>query len=500
MTTASTHPTRQRGLLVLALGIATALALTFTITRSVGTGHESTAGSPAADAGGPPAGATTPTPDLPEDAPTNPLPPVGAGRTVVSLAFDDGTADQLVGAKALDAVEMPATFYVVSSWLDKPGHLSRTDLADLRMSGHEIGGHTTTHHDLAQLPEPEIKRQICNNRKNLQDWGLEPVSFAYPFSSSTPTAEAAVGSCGYDTARALGALRSPSSCATCRPAETLPPQDPHLLAAPDQVDATWTLADLQRRVTDAHESGGGWVTLTFHDVCANTGGPGCPASKSIDPALFKEFVQWLHEYRGVPGNRTSVATVGDTYRAAMGADHPGYRTAHAQPNTPVAPVGANGIRNPSLEKSDAAAGHRRCFERGGWGTNRATWSTVPGRTGGLAQRLRLTDRSSGDAKLMPTMDLGTCSPSVTPGRRYDLGTWYTSTALTQFALYYRTPQGQWKYWTSSPWFGRQKEWTRATWTTPPVPEDASAVSFGLALIADGTVVTDDYSMIDPGDR
>lgn len=502
MTIDTPSPGHPRGLLVLAMGVVSALVLVFLLTGSPDR-VEPSAGAAHEDAAEPlpgaPEPAPTPTVDLPEDAPTNPAPKVGDGRTVVSLTFDDGTADQLVGAKALDKAGLPATFYVVTAWVDQPGYLSQLDLADLRMEGHEIGAHTTTHQDLAQLPAAEVERQVCNSRQTLDEWGYDPVSFAYPFTSTNATSEAVVERCGFDTGRTLGGLRSATGCSGCPIAESFSPKDPYMLKAPAQVNGSWTLQDLKDQVTDARAVGGGWVPLTFHDVCEDPGTKRCPASKSIDPELFEEFVEWLAEYEKVPENRTEVATVGDTYRAAKGEDYAGYTAAKARRDAPVAPKGTNGVRNPSLEGTDAAVGHPTCFEQGGWGTNEATWSAAPGRRAGTAQKLRVRGHSSGDAKLMPRMDLGTCAPSATPGRRYELGAWYTSSAVTQFALHYRNRQGQWRYWTASPWFEPQEDWTHATWTTPPLPADATAISFGLALIEDGTLTTDDYSMVDPGD-
>src|SRR5215831_14257462 len=40
-------------------------------------------------------------------------------------------------------------------------------------------------------------------------------------------------------------------------------------------------------------------------------------------------------------------------------------------------------------------------------------------------------------------------------------------------------------------------WTQATFTTPAVPAGANGVSFGLALIANGSLTTDDYSLVLP---
>jgi hypothetical protein len=108
------------------------------------------------------------------------------------------------------------------------------------------------------------------------------------------------------------------------------------------------------------------------------------------------------------------------------------------------------------------------------------------------------DRTQGDAKLLPTLDLGTCSPTVVPGKTYNLSTWYQSTGTTQFSLYYRDATGAWYYWTSSPWFATATAWTQATFTTPPVPANAVGMTFGVGLISNGTLTTDDYSLIDPG--
>ena len=124
-------------------------------------------------------------------------------------------------------------------------------------------------------------------------------------------------------------------------------------------------------------------------------------------------------------------------------------------------------------------------------------NTTNAHTGTNASNLTMTNYSSGDAKLLPTLDLGACTPTVVPGNTYNLSVWYESTAVSQFALYYRTTFGNWVYWTSSPWFAAASTWTQATFTTPAVPAGANGVSFGLALIANGSLTTDDYSFVLP---
>jgi hypothetical protein len=86
---------------------------------------------------------------------------------------------------------------------------------------------------------------------------------------------------------------------------------------------------------------------------------------------------------------------------------------------------------------------------------------------------------------------------VTPGRRYTLGVWYTATAPTKPLLYYRTARGAWTAWSVHPPAQPATDtWRHFSWRTPPVPPGARAVSFGLRLTSAGTVVTDDYRLVE----
>ena len=434
---------------------------------------------------------------VPVVAPT-PASALVTGPTVVSLTFDDSTADQAVAEQSLVRAGLRGTFYTVSGWVGQPGYLSRADLTRFAADGNEIGGHTITHPDLTETDPAEAERQICRNRATLEDWGFKPTSFAYPYASSNAPVEALARGCGYLTSRGLGDVRSPRSCTRCIVAETRPPADPQYLRAPDQVDGTWTLAQLQREVTQAVNGGGGWVVLTFHQVCAPLGTAACPTETSITPTLYNAFVTWLAAYSRVAANKTSVATVDQAVRGYLGASYPAYSPAPRTGTPAPAPVGVNALTNASVEDANAATGFPRCWQPGGWGANTPSWSTItPGHTGATAAQLVVTGYSSGDAKLLPTLDLGACAPTAVPGATYDVGTWYRSTGLSQFALYYSDAAGAWHYWTSSPWFGTATDWSQATFTTPPVPAGAVSLSFGLALISDGTLQTDDYSLVRP---
>ena len=431
-------------------------------------------------------------------------PAIGATKapTVVSLTFDDSNADQLPAEQTLKANGLPATFYTVSGWVGAPGYLTRANLSTISADGNEIAGHTITHPDLININPLEAQRQICDDRATLDSWGYKPVDFAYPFADANTQVEALAKGCGYNTARGLGDVVSPASCTGCLYAETTPPADPTYLKAPDQVDSTWTLANLKAEVTNAVAHKGGWVVLTFHHICSPITAVGvlpCPSDQSVTPANFNAFASWLASYAKTAGNSTSVKTVDQEVHGYLGTAYPAYVTPQAVPNPAPAAVGVNALSNPSLETTDTFTGFPTCFQPGGWGTNATAWTTSSAaHTGVAAEQLAVTGYSSGDAKLLPTLDLGTCSPSVVPGKTYKLGTWYTSTGTTQFALYYRDSTGAWYYWTSSPWFATASTYTQATFTTPAVPANAVAMTFGLALITNGTLTTDDYSLVDPG--
>jgi hypothetical protein len=167
------------------------------------------------------------------------------------------------------------------------------------------------------------------------------------------------------------------------------------------------------------------------------------------------------------------------------------------PPAPGAP-GVNTVRNASLETvSSTAANVPDCFQSAGYGTNTATVSRVTdAHTGSWASRIVMSSRTDGDAKLIPTFDLGQCSSQVAQGRTYQVSAWYKSDVPVFFTLYKRNSIGQWSYWTQSPRIAAATTWTRATWLSPTPPTDALAASFGLTIDSVGTLTTDDYGFAD----
>jgi peptidoglycan/xylan/chitin deacetylase (PgdA/CDA1 family) len=416
-----------------------------------------------------------------------------APNTIITLTFDDANADQIPAAAILKSNGLTGTFFTPSGYLNAPNYMTTQEALALQADGNEIAGHTVTHPDLAQMGPDEVKRQICNDRVNLTNMGFHVTNFAYPFASLTPAVETTVAACGYNSARGLGDLESKvAGSAGFGFAETLPPADPFNTKAPDEVDNTWTLTDLQNLVTKA-EPGGGWVQVTFHHI-----GTGIdPSSGIADPltastALFTQYVQWLAAEKAA--GRIAVQTVQQTLGGAA-------KPVVAGPAAPPPVTAGNLVKNASLETAGpVASGLPQCWAQGNYGSHTATFTTAtPGHgatTGTHAEQLVMSAYVSGDAKLVPTLDLGECAPSATPGHSYEMKAWYTSTTTTQFELYYRTGLGTWTYWTASPYFPASTAWAHATWTSPALPAGASAISLGLNLLGNGTLTTDDFELYD----
>jgi hypothetical protein len=308
-------------------------------------------------------------------------------------------------------------------------------------------------------------------------------SFAYPFANLDAGIEGVVAHCGYNSARAVGDLRSPTSCLDCPRTETVPPADPYAVRTPDDVELTTTLAQLEALVTGA-EADGGWLPFNLHHVCSVN----CPA-ESITPTVLDQFLTWLQP-------RSAVGTTVKTVQQVVG----GAVQPAVAPAAPLAPgdPGVNTVRNPSLETPSAAAPDvPDCYSFAGYGTNTSTQTRVTdAHTGTYASRVVVTSHTDGDAKLVPRFDLGQCSSQVAQGRTYRASTWYKSDVPVFFTLYQRNALGQWSYWTQSPRLAAASTWTEAAWITPAPPATAVAASFGLTIDSVGTLTTDDYGFAD----
>jgi peptidoglycan/xylan/chitin deacetylase (PgdA/CDA1 family) len=412
--------------------------------------------------------------------------------TVVSITFDNGWSSQMTAAAALQAHGMAGTFYIISGWLGLPGFVSLSDVQSLAAAGNEIGGKTVNNSDLPTLPADEAKREICEGRNNLLADGFSVTDFAYPFADLSPTAISLVQECGFNSGRNVGDLNSldTGGCRfpDCPYAESIPPADPYNMRTPDDGESTTTLANMEGDVTEAANNGGGWLNFSFHQIC-DTSTPGCDPTYSVSPALFNQFLDWLQTQ--VP-NGVSVKTV----QQVIGGD---VQPAVLAPTVPPAAPGTNALVNPTLNTaSPLSPANPQCWTPESYGTNTPSfaWSPTGGPNGDGQETITMSNLTSGDAKLVTTFDLGQCAPTAVVGDSYALSAQYKASGTMFFTVYGRSTTGTWAYWTQSPVFAAANDWTAATWTTPPVPANIEALSFGATIDHNGTLSSSDYSLVD----
>lgn len=365
-----------------------------------------------------------------------------AAQTIVSLTFDDGLTQSPV-RDILRAHGMKGTFYVNSNMIGTGSdYLTKAELDALYADGNEIAGHTIDHLDLATLSDAGQRAAICNDLQTLNTWYPGQVhSFAYPYASTGPTTQSILeagcpGIGQYTSARTVGGLMSATDCPGCPAAESIPPGNPYYIQTHESVLSTTTLAQMKTWVTQA-ETSGGWVTLVFHRVCT-----GCGDIYAMTPATLDAFLTWLQA-------RAATNTIVRTVNQVMTGDTP------VPPPPPSGTLGPNQLGNPSLESDQDANSQADCWQRAGYGTNTATWTrTTDAHAGSFAERVQVTGYSSGDLKLVSTLDAGQasggCAPTVEAGASYQLGAWYKSTTPVIPVLFYLDAGGVWQYWRDGP--------------------------------------------------
>jgi len=109
------------------------------------------------------------------------------GTKVVIINFDDGRKTQFTHAKPiLDKYGFKATFYIVCNYVDnKKGFMTWDDIETLNKEGYDIGSHSMNHVHLSNLSQQDIEYEVGHSKECLEDHGIQPTSFAYPFNDGS---------------------------------------------------------------------------------------------------------------------------------------------------------------------------------------------------------------------------------------------------------------------------------------------------------------------------
>ncbi len=179
------------------------------------------------------------------------------GERTVAITFDDGFADNMAAAEALEARGMRATWFVVTGRLGAEARWSRgvegrlmsaAEVRRLHEAGHEVGSHTRTHAALDALEGPALEEEVAGSRRELEDiLGAPVTAFAYPYGRVSEAAARAVRAAGYRAA------------VTCRGGAVRPGADP--LALPRlEVDGACGAGRLARMMALA-AAPGSWMSV-----------------------------------------------------------------------------------------------------------------------------------------------------------------------------------------------------------------------------------------------
>jgi peptidoglycan/xylan/chitin deacetylase (PgdA/CDA1 family) len=224
---------------------------------------------------------------------SDPVPIVLTPTTVVTIGFDDGTADQFAARLPLKRHGMHATFFINSGPIvaGDPDHMTVAQLTKLAALGNEIGGHTVDHANIQPLSTADATHEVCDDRAQLVQWGFSPTSFAYPFGSWDANAEAIVASCGYDSARTVSGVSIHVSKGKI--GETIPPADPYATRTPPNPKKATKLSTMETYVTNAEAGVAStgqdlWIQFVFHRYC-----PAHCGAYTVQPAKFKALLDFL---------------------------------------------------------------------------------------------------------------------------------------------------------------------------------------------------------------
>lgn len=120
------------------------------------------------------------------------------GVKKMSISFDAawGNEDTALILDILDQYNVKATFFLVGGWVDKYPE----DVKEIYERGHDIGNHSDTHPDMAKLSADEIKKELYNSHKKIQDLiGVSMDLFRPPFGAYNEKLLDTAMECGYYT-------------------------------------------------------------------------------------------------------------------------------------------------------------------------------------------------------------------------------------------------------------------------------------------------------------
>ena len=123
---------------------------------------------------------------------------VDTGEKKVAVSFDAAWGDEFTGGilDILDTYNVKATFFLVDFWSQK----YPDDVKEIAKRGHDIGNHSASHPDMADLTEAEIAQELNTCADTIESLtGRRPTLFRPPYGSYSDTLITTAESLGYQT-------------------------------------------------------------------------------------------------------------------------------------------------------------------------------------------------------------------------------------------------------------------------------------------------------------
>ena len=123
---------------------------------------------------------------------------VDTDRKQVAISFDAAWGDEFTAGilDILDTYDVKATFFLVDFWSQK----YPDDVKMIAERGHDIGNHSTTHPDMANLSAEQIAQELNTSADTIESLtGKRPVLFRPPYGSYSDTLIETAESLGYQT-------------------------------------------------------------------------------------------------------------------------------------------------------------------------------------------------------------------------------------------------------------------------------------------------------------
>ena len=110
------------------------------------------------------------------------VPEITDDHAQIQICFDDGFKGIFENMNIINRLNVPITIFIVTSFIDKEGYLSFSQIKELNQNPLiRIESHTHTHSDLTLFSQKELDFEFLNSKKILEDiCEKEITSICYP--------------------------------------------------------------------------------------------------------------------------------------------------------------------------------------------------------------------------------------------------------------------------------------------------------------------------------